>query len=105
MRPRLSPRAYHGARGWAFAKLVKPERPWAALALYLNAVLRGCYRPSLAGAIGLQIFLGRPGYRRLADWGISWLGLGLRPAPGPKPLPDLAVFPPQAAEGRLKERV
>jgi glycosyltransferase involved in cell wall biosynthesis len=105
MRPRLSSRAYHGARGWAFAKLVKPERPLVALGLYLNAVLRGCYRPSLAGVILLQIFLGRSGYRRLADRGISWLGLALQPAPEPKPLSGLAVFPPRGAKGRLKQRV
>ncbi|HET7083868.1 MAG TPA: glycosyltransferase family 2 protein [Rhizomicrobium sp.] len=67
MRPRLSSRAYHGARGWAYAKLVKPERRLEALGLYLNAVLRGCYRPSLAAVILLQILLGGWGYRRLAD--------------------------------------
>jgi len=78
MRPRIPPRAYHGARGWAFAKLEAPKRPLAALGLYLNAVLRGCYRPSLAVIIFLQIFLSRSGYRRLADRAISWLRIGLR---------------------------
>jgi len=74
----ISPRAYHGGRGWAYAKLIAPRRPMAALALYLNAVLRGCYRPSLAAIIFLQIFLGRAAYRRLADQAISWLHAGLR---------------------------
>lgn len=92
MRPQLSSRAYHGARGWAFAKLVKPEQPLAALGLYLNAVLRGCYRPSLAAVIFLQILLGRSGYRRLADRAISWAGVGLREPS--KPLADLAILPP-----------
>ena len=78
MRPHISPRAYHGGRGWAFAKLLAPSRPLAALMLYLNAALRGCYRPSLAAVICLQIFLGRAGYRRLADGAISWLRAGLR---------------------------
>ena len=105
MRPRLSARAYHGARGWAFAKLLMPEHRLAALGLYLNAVLRGCYRPALAGVIGLQIFLGRSAYRRLADTGISWLGLGLRRAPEPKPLSNLGVFPRPAAEGPRKDRL
>jgi hypothetical protein len=78
MRPRITPRAYHGGRGWALAKLIAPERPLAGLGLYLNAVLRGCYRPSLAVIIFLQIFLSRSGYRRLADQAISWLSIGAR---------------------------
>jgi len=78
MRPLIPPRAYHGGRGWAYAKLIAPRRPLFALALYLNAVLRGCYRPSLAAVIFLQIFLSRAGYRRLADHAISWLRVGLR---------------------------
>lgn len=78
MKPRISARAYHGARGWAYAKLVAPQQPWRALRLYLNAVLRGCYRPPLAAIIFLQIFLGRSGYRRIADQAISWLRMGLR---------------------------
>ena len=82
MRPHISPRAYHGGRGWAFAKLQAPSHPLAAFMLYLNAVFRGCYRPSLAGIVFLQIFLGRAGYRRLADGAIAWLRAGLRePAP------------------------
>jgi len=78
MKPRISARAYHGARGWAYAKLVAPQQPWRALGLYLNAVLRGYYRPPLAAIIFLQVFLGRAGYRRIADQAISWLRMGLR---------------------------
>jgi glycosyltransferase involved in cell wall biosynthesis len=77
MRPQIPSRAYHGARGWAYAKLVAPEHPLVALGLYLNALLRCCYRPSLAIIIFLQIFLGRRGYRRLADQAISWLRIGI----------------------------
>ena len=77
MRPLIPPRAYHGARGWAYAKLVAPKQPRVALILYLNAVLRGCYRPSLAGVVFLQIFLGRRSYRRLADQAISRLRIGI----------------------------
>jgi glycosyltransferase involved in cell wall biosynthesis len=77
MRPQISSRAYHGARGWAYAKLVAPKHPLLALSLYLNAVLRGCYRPSLAAVIFLQIFLGRGAYRRLADHAIGWLRIGI----------------------------
>jgi glycosyltransferase involved in cell wall biosynthesis len=78
MRPIIPSRAYHGGRGWAYAKLVAPQRPLAALGLYLNALLRGCYRPPLAAIIFLQIFLSRTGYRRLADRAISWLHAGLQ---------------------------
>jgi len=78
MRALIPPRAYHGGRGWAYAKLIAPRRPFAALALYLNAVLRGCYRPSLAAVVFLQIFLSRSAYRHLADQAISWLHPGLR---------------------------
>jgi GT2 family glycosyltransferase len=78
MKPLLPGRAWHGARGWAYAKLIVQDRPLAALGLYLNAVLRGCYRPSLAAIIFLQIFLGRSGYRRLADHAIARLRLGPR---------------------------
>lgn len=78
MRPHISARAYQGGRGWAYAKLLAPSRPLAALMLYLRAALRGCYRPTLAAVVFLQIFLGRAGYRRLADGAISWLRAGLR---------------------------
>ncbi len=77
MRPDIPPRAYHGARGWAYAKLVAPKRPLIALLLYINALRRGCYRPSLACIVLLQIFLGKRGYRRLADQAISWLRIGI----------------------------
>jgi glycosyltransferase involved in cell wall biosynthesis len=85
MKPRISPRAYHGGRGWAYAKLVAQDRPLRALGLYLSAVLRSCYRPPLAGVVFLQIFLGRSGYRRIADTAISWLRLGLRERAKPAP--------------------
>ena len=80
MRPHLTDRAWHGARGWAYAKLLahnghKAHAAW----LYLRAVLRGCYRPRLAAVIFLQIFLAAKNYRALADAGIGWLGLGARP--------------------------
>jgi glycosyltransferase involved in cell wall biosynthesis len=78
LKPEIPARAWHGARGWAYAKLIVRQRPLAALGLYLNAVLRGCYRPKVAAAVFLQIFLGRAAYRRLADTGIAWLRLGLR---------------------------
>jgi glycosyltransferase involved in cell wall biosynthesis len=78
MRPHITARAYHGGRGWAYAKQLAPSRPIAASMLYLNAVLRGCYRPPLAAVVFLQIFLGRAGYRRLADSAIAWLRAGLR---------------------------
>ena len=77
MKPHLTRRAWLGARGWAFAKLVAPRSPMRALGLYLRAVLAGCYAPRLATVIFLQVMLGKNHYRRLADFGVA-LGLGLR---------------------------
>jgi glycosyltransferase involved in cell wall biosynthesis len=78
MKPVLPVRAWHGGRGWAYAKLVSHDSLRRALGLYLSAVLRGCYRPRLAMVILLQILLSDAGYRRLADRAISWLRAGLR---------------------------
>ncbi|HWA68526.1 MAG TPA: glycosyltransferase [Rhizomicrobium sp.] len=78
LRTALSAKAWHGARGWPYARLIVRQRPVTALGLYLNAVLRGCYRPSLALVVFLQIFIGRSAYRRLADQAIAWLRVGLR---------------------------
>jgi glycosyltransferase involved in cell wall biosynthesis len=80
MQPQLTARAWHGARGWAYAKLLAHNgQKFRALWLYLNAVLRGCYRPRLAAVVFLQIFLASKNYRALADAGIGWLGLGPKP--------------------------
>jgi hypothetical protein len=78
LKPVIAPRAYYGGRGWAYAKQIASEKPLAALGLYLNAVLRGCYRPSLAVIVFLQIFLGRTAYRRLANIAIVWFRAGQR---------------------------
>jgi glycosyltransferase involved in cell wall biosynthesis len=78
IRPLIPSRAYHGARGWPYAKRIAKTEPLTALGLYLNAVVRGCYRPSLAGVIFLQIFLGAGVYRRVADCLIASLPIGLR---------------------------
>jgi glycosyltransferase involved in cell wall biosynthesis len=79
IRPLILSRAYHGARGWPYAKRIAKTEPLTALVLYLNAVVRGCYRLSLAGVIFLQIFLGAGLYRRVADYLIASLPVGLRP--------------------------
>ena len=68
MRPHMTPRAYHGARGWALAKLVAGESGrLAALPLTLGAVLRGCYGPRLAFTVLLQVLLTPGQYRALSD--------------------------------------
>jgi glycosyltransferase involved in cell wall biosynthesis len=86
MKPDLTRKAWLGAQGWAYAKLVAREgRKGAALRLYLTALLHGCYRPRLAGVIFLQIFLGPDAYRTLADRAISWLHAGLRTPPEKQP--------------------
>jgi glycosyltransferase involved in cell wall biosynthesis len=79
LRPRIPPKAYYGCLGWAYAKHVAMSDRFAALKLYLAALVRGCYRPSLAGIVFLQIFLSDSAYRKLADTAIVRLGAGLRP--------------------------
>jgi glycosyltransferase involved in cell wall biosynthesis len=82
MRPHLTRRAWLGARGWAYAKLLARNGHKAhALWLYLNAVFQASYRPGLAAVIFLQIFLAAKSYRALANAGIGWLRMGLRPKP------------------------
>ena len=78
LKPVIAPKAYYGGCGWAYAKQIAQEKPLAALGLYLNAVLRGCYRPSLAVIVFLQIFLGSTAYRRLANIAIVWFRAGQR---------------------------
>ena len=78
LRPSIPAKAYYGFLGWAYAKHVAVNDRFGALKLYLSALLRGCYRPSLAGIIFLQIFLSDAAYRKLADFAIARLGAGLR---------------------------
>jgi len=78
LRPRIPAKAYYGCLGWAYAKHVAMTDRFAALKLYLAALVRGCYRPSLAGIVFLQIFLSDHAYRALADTAIARLGAGLR---------------------------
>lgn len=67
MRPNIPARAYHGCRGWTIAKGLAPSKPLSALALYLNALLRGCYRRRLAAVVFVQVFVPDTLYRRVAD--------------------------------------
>jgi glycosyltransferase involved in cell wall biosynthesis len=67
MRPKIPARAYHGCRGWTIAKGLAPTQPLRAFGLYLNAVLRGCYRPRLAAIVFVQVFVPDALYRRVAD--------------------------------------
>jgi glycosyltransferase involved in cell wall biosynthesis len=83
LRPRIPAKAYYGCLGWAYAKHVAMNNRFAALELYLAALVRGCYRPSLAGIVFLQIFLSDHAYRKLADTAVARLGAGLRPRSNP----------------------
>jgi glycosyltransferase involved in cell wall biosynthesis len=86
MKPCMTSRAWHGARGWALAKLAARARGrLAALPLTLNAILRGCYGPKLACVVLLQVLLGTRQYRLLADTAIAWLNAGLREKNGREP--------------------
>ncbi len=77
LRPRLPARAYHGGRGWAYAKYVVSRNPLRALGLYVKALREGCYPSRLAIIIALQIFLPRWVYRMVADTAIARLRAGL----------------------------
>ena len=74
LKPVIPAKAYYGCLGWAYAKYVAMSDKPAAFKLYLGAVRRGCYAPSLALIIFLQIFLPDGAYRRLADKAISVFG-------------------------------
>ena len=79
MEPHLTRRAYYGAQGWAYAKmLARDGQKFRALRLYLAALIHRCYRPRLAAVVFLQIFLGAKNYRAMADLAIGWLHMGLR---------------------------
>jgi glycosyltransferase involved in cell wall biosynthesis len=80
MRPQIPSRAYHGCRGWTIAKGIAPTSPLRAFALYLNAVLRGCYRPKLAAVVFVQVFVPDALYRRMADRVITAMGRRVTPA-------------------------
>ena len=82
MKPLLTRRAWHGTRGWYYARmLARDRRKLEALRLYLTALLRGCYAPRMAGVIFLQVFLDAGTYRAIADHAIAWLHMGLREEP------------------------
>ncbi|MDE2133223.1 MAG: glycosyltransferase family 2 protein [Alphaproteobacteria bacterium] len=82
LRPRIPQKAYYGCLGWAYAKHVATSDRFAALKLFMAALIRGCYRPPLAGIVFLQIFLSDRMYRKMADAAIARLGAGLRRGPG-----------------------
>ena len=79
MRPYLTASAWHGGRGWAYAKLLAHNgRKAYAAWLYLNAVFRGCYRPLFGGG---DLPADLPGVEALSCIGRCrhWLA-----APGPQ---------------------
>jgi glycosyltransferase involved in cell wall biosynthesis len=78
IKPRVSRKAYFGARGWVVAKGAAPSHPLQALRYYLQALVSGCYRPGFAAVVFLQIFLPDRLYRKVADGAIGWLRAGVR---------------------------
>lgn len=78
MRPQISRKGYLGGMGWVVAKGVAMKSPLRALALYLDALLHGCYSPGLAAIVLLQIFLPNSLYRAAADGAIRWLRAGMQ---------------------------
>jgi glycosyltransferase involved in cell wall biosynthesis len=90
MQPDMTLRAWRGARGWAYAKmLARDGHKFEALKLYLIALFSGCYVPKLAAVVFLQVFLNAAQYRRLADTAIAWLHPGLDEQGGDAPLYSL----------------
>jgi hypothetical protein len=85
MRFQIPARAYHGGRGWAYAKLVRHASRAKALCLYVTALAHGCYTPRMGAIVLLQILLGEARYRRFADFAIARLGVGLREKTHPQP--------------------
>jgi len=91
MRPQIPARAYHGGRGWAYAKLVRHVSRAKALQLYVTALAHGCYNPRMGAIVLLQILLGEARYRRFADFAIARLGMGLREKAVPLPKQEGAM--------------
>lgn len=77
IRPDIPDRAYYGEMGWRIARRIaqRGNKP-AALRHYLQALIRGCYRPKLAVSVFLQVLLSPSSYREMADF---LAGLGFRP--------------------------
>jgi len=68
----ITRRARIGDEGWYVAKCYFNKGKYIfAAALFLRAVLSGCYHPKLAVRIALQIFLPPTLYRKLADITLS----------------------------------
>ena len=79
MKPVMTQRAWRGARGWAYAKMVARDGDkFRALGLYLTALFSGCFGPRLAAVVFLQVFLNAAQYRKLADTFIGWMRPGLK---------------------------
>lgn len=78
LRPLISPRAYHGYRGWHVAKGLSQTSKYEALKLYLTALRHGCYSPKLSFIIFCQIFISDERYRELSDLVLGLIGLRTR---------------------------
>jgi glycosyltransferase involved in cell wall biosynthesis len=70
LRAHIPSRAFHGYRGWHFAKSVAQKSVWQAMSLYMTALFHGAYGPRLASIVLLQILLPDHKYRALSD---TWL--------------------------------
>ena len=68
VRDLITKRAYLGDSGWFVAKLYARQGKFGkALSLYSKAVLNGCYKPSFAMIVGMQIFFSGSLYRKIAN--------------------------------------
>ena len=74
LRPLISPRAYHGYRGWHVAKGLAQTSKLEALKLYLTALRHGCYGPKLSFIIFCQIFVPDERYRDLSNLVLNLVG-------------------------------
>lgn len=72
----LTSKAYYGDRGWTVAKFYSAAgQHHKAFALYVNALVRGCYSPKMALVVFLQVMLSAKSYRKLSDR-LARLGIG-----------------------------
>lgn len=68
IRPFITRKAYWADKGWPVAKgYASQGHKFRALALYFNALIRGCYHPKVALVVFLQVMFSKQAYRKFSD--------------------------------------
>lgn len=77
IKPMITTKAYWADMGWHVAKgFAQQGDLLKAIKLYLNALIRGCYRLKMAIVVFLQVVLSANAYRKVAD---TLVRLGVAP--------------------------